>query len=1050
MDNKKNNINNSFNGDKIDVINTNENNNDIDKNSINRPDGRDISDNFEKSVNTISNSGNDDLDSLNIKTINKNVNNARKIIQVDDDIPMIKTNSSVSRNSSSEIRRNRDLGKKQTPGQRVQNSHRNPEKSGVRYNTNSLNNKSQTEQERREIMRRREELTRDYQVQRNRPQTRPDAKKRQPPKKGAAVPQKQKVQVYRTKQSWEQLLENRKKKKKQNIIILSVAMAILICISIGYVFAKNSSTVEASSLAKPTLPIVTVRFNDEKIAILHGYTSKDMRATLLRDAIVPTQNNNAIPINIDVYNLEVNSIKYTIRSIDNERLISDEEINNYQVVGGQISAEIQVSDIIEPNVEYMVQIVLNVSGSGNNARDIYYYTRMKSYQDSELENILNIIKNFSESTFTKENVEENVSAYLGKNTSSDDDYGHVTQNSSTDMVCWGDLVIEREADPKLTIYEFSESQVMAALEYNVKVAQEEFEVREEFCFRFRNNKYYLMRYDRTMDYIFLQSSATIDDAGNQIYLGIRSNSDVDMLTDDANIAFAFVNNEQLWLYNTRTETLSRIFTFEDDDYDIRAAYNQHDVRLVDVDSLGNVDFLVYGYMNRGDHEGEVGISYYRYNSDTKLLTELFYIERDVSYQILREEIGDLLYRSEDDRFYFEYNNVIYRILLQDGISEALVPSVDTMECVSNDDNKLFAYNTDRNTITILNLETGTSNIISASGDDFVRILGYINSDFIYGVGKNADRSTGLLYKLNIINSDMVEQGTYEKQDVYVTGVDIGESRIMVYRKLMQNGTLIDVNDDAITLNNSVVNTKLLRLNTINTSQKNEYYIQTNSNVINDVSWNNKMPTIQRLSDYSKVSDTIYQTIKIPAYTNSYMGYLAGEITDVSENLSEVISTVSDSVGVVVNSSQKTVWDNDTRDLIVKVKVPTTKLGSNSASSTLESCIIDVLTFAKADNKSNIREMLDAGDSAADILKDKGMDNVVDLQNSTAVEVKYYLWRGAPVIAVTGDDTGLLLTGYDELSITVFDPSTGESTRMKNNDAVAYFKARGNHFVTYFE
>ena len=36
---------------------------------------------------------------------------------------------------------------------------------------------------------------------------------------------------------------------------------------------------------------------------------------------------------------------------------------------------------------------------------------------------------------------------------------------------------------------------------------------------------------------------------------------------------------------------------------------------MNMDESGNMDFVVYGYMNRGSHEGECGISLYHYDRD---------------------------------------------------------------------------------------------------------------------------------------------------------------------------------------------------------------------------------------------------------------------------------------------------------------------------------------------------------------------------------------------------------------------------------------------------
>ena len=50
-----------------------------------------------------------------------------------------------------------------------------------------------------------------------------------------------------------------------------------------------------------------------------------------------------------------------------------------------------------------------------------------------------------------------------------------------------------------------------------------------------------------------------------------------------------------------------LFTFSDgSNEDVRADYKKHDVKVLSVTDEGNVDFLVYGYMNRGSYEGQMG------------------------------------------------------------------------------------------------------------------------------------------------------------------------------------------------------------------------------------------------------------------------------------------------------------------------------------------------------------------------------------------------------------------------------------------------------------
>lgn len=54
---------------------------------------------------------------------------------------------------------------------------------------------------------------------------------------------------------------------------------------------------------------------------------------------------------------------------------------------------------------------------------------------------------------------------------------------------------------------------------------------------------------------------------------------------------------------------------------------------------GAVDFLVYGYMNRGGREGYTGVSYYRYEAESNTLTEQFFLPAAEPYSELRLDLA---------------------------------------------------------------------------------------------------------------------------------------------------------------------------------------------------------------------------------------------------------------------------------------------------------------------------------------------------------------------------------------------------------------------------
>ena len=72
-------------------------------------------------------------------------------------------------------------------------------------------------------------------------------------------------------------------------------------------------------------------------------------------------------------------------------------------------------------------------------------------------------------------------------------------------------------------------------------------------------------------------------------------------------------------------------------------------------------FSVYGYMNRGSHEGECGLAFYRYRRQDNAISEVFFVPSDKPYQVMKEEIGTLSYVGNNDLFYLMFGNSIYAI-----------------------------------------------------------------------------------------------------------------------------------------------------------------------------------------------------------------------------------------------------------------------------------------------------------------------------------------------------------------------------------------------------
>ena len=128
-------------------------------------------------------------------------------------------------------------------------------------------------------------------------------------------------------------------------------------------------------------------------------------------------------------------------------------------------------------------------------------------------------------------------------------------------------------------------------------------MKEFFRVRFLVDTIYLLDYNRDMEQIFQGTASEFDDNG--ILFGITSQDDIQYEINRDETIVAFVQERNLWLYNGEADELTEVFSFSDQEgRDMRSRNDQHAVRIISMDDDGNLAFAVYGYMNRGYHEGD--------------------------------------------------------------------------------------------------------------------------------------------------------------------------------------------------------------------------------------------------------------------------------------------------------------------------------------------------------------------------------------------------------------------------------------------------------------
>ena len=387
---------------------------------------------------------------------------------------------------------------------------------------------------------------------------------------------------------------------KRRLIHAGILAAVFVAavIVFSYVTNRGNNNMTAD-LGTATLPSVSFACQGYEVNYLTGYV-REMDVTTMRDSITPVTD-QTLELHIQTYDARVQSLDYEVYTLDGSRQLSQESVDEPQeTVSLTFDAELLTE-------ERLLLLTLHVDG-----REIYYYTRIADGTGFSLPECMKYISDYHVNAMGKvENV--GVGAALEPSGEEGTSFYHVTINSDYDHVSWGSLQPQVTGTERWKITESNSTYTSVILEYQVQCAGEEneqdlYRVKEFFRVRNASGTMYLLDYDRTMEQVFDPSQTVLSEKG--ILLGI-TDPEVPYLVSEDGTRVAFIQANELWYYNQEADEMSLLFSFMDSESkDIRNLTDEHEIRLLRMDGNGNVTFAIYGYMNRGSHEGEVGAAIY--------------------------------------------------------------------------------------------------------------------------------------------------------------------------------------------------------------------------------------------------------------------------------------------------------------------------------------------------------------------------------------------------------------------------------------------------------
>lgn len=842
------------------------------------------------------------------------------------------------------------------------------------------------------------------------------------------------------------------KKGLIKIVVLAVVFFLGI---LGFGQLSNYTNEDLTTeMADATLPVVSLYMEDtettesKKINELRGYTS-EMNGVYMRDTITPISADRLLPIQIQTYDKKIDGISYEIRSMDMDRLIADAEVENYTQEKGQINTELPIQNLLEKNREYLFIIKL-LSGKDT----IYYYTRIVEDQNCYVDECVAFAMDFHEKTFDKQE-SKSLATYLEPNASGDNStLNKVDIHSSLKQVAWADFQGERLTTPVPSIKEINDSYTVVILDYLVSATGmagelEYYNVEEYYRVRYTSDRMYLLNYERNMEQIFRAENLEMYD--NYIQLGIR-NQDVEFASNEKGDIVTFVQEGELWCYNETSNQLVQVFSFiGNEGIDDRENYGEHDIRIINIDEMGSVNFIVYGYMNCGIHEGKVGICVYHYDSVANTVEEQLFIPSDESYQIMRADLGQLMHANPQGVFFIMLEGVVYRIDLTNMQVKEYITGLKEGTYAISDSHKYFAWTDSEDiyaadTIHLVNLDTEKRQEITAGSGEYLKPLGFMEEDFVYGVAKSGDVLKDLagsitfpMYQVKITDAESLENlKSYEKPGYFVSDVEI-DNYIMYLNRIQFNGmAYVEANQDTI-MNREGDSGTIVDVHTTVTEVKETQVQLSLVDMVKDTEAKILTPQEVVLEKQREIALDEY------GEESDYYAYARGDVLQVTDDLKEAISVANDEMGVVIGKKQQYIWKRARKSTKPAIEV---HVGEEDAGgSSIAQCVSAMLKQESIN--IGVTELIGQGKTPKEILETTMEDvTALDLTGCDLEEILYYISLGTPVFAMRSDTEAVLVVGYDAQNVILYNPLEGTSKKMGMNDAAEMFKNAGNVFFGY--
>ena len=799
-------------------------------------------------------------------------------------------------------------------------------------------------------------------------------------------------------------------------ILLLAAVFLLAFIFNIYVSQKQtvvSEDSEYSSLPVSVLPVISTDLNGmatDRLNIMHGYTG-EVSDDVTSDTLALLPEDRKLSLHITDNGSYISGITYEIRTMDTADLIERTTLTDYARTSGHMDVVLPIQNLIIKGKEYSLDITLTVEDVG----DVHYYSRMVLLDEQQTaQDMLQLALDFSARNYDYETARANTTYVETDGSADDTTLAYTTLRSTFKNLAYSDLnlVPSEDKDIRFIHYDGNSGEILIRTMASGGTGQDGdiYEIEESFSMRVGIERIYMMNYSRRIREVFNPSGQKL--SGKRLMLGINEDSELSYLSGGEGRYTYFVATRDLWCYDTKDGELRRVWSFRDRDLlDIDGAYQKDAVSLLGTDGTGSLTFLVYGYMNRGVHEGQVGISAMYYDTTEKNVTEKFFIPVSETYEKLSLDMDTLAHLGSNNVLYLKVGDTIYGIdMMSENMIEVASGVREGAYYVSDDmQNLAWQENMDdfgSSVIHVLDMDTGTKNEVRAEEGKLLRSCGFIGRDLAVAIcSKDKEwKINGIVRSipadaLEMLDDELTVVKHYEKEGHYISNIQISDGRINIaLAKEESEGTFVITGEDTI-VSSVLPPTRSEGIgNYVSEDKGRVFFVQLEENIGRSDS------SVEEATALRSTMITLSRLGGVRAH--QYDAYAEGRMTGSFENLADAIASVYAKMGSVRHDG--------------------------------------VLIYNRAGTMTS-RIIADVQNQAGDILKARNNGIVQSLFGLSLRPVLYYVGIRYPVLAYDADSRPLLIYAYDKTDISIYDIEEDRKYRKPIDEAAEEFEAAYNDF-----